>query len=149
MVNPFLYGFGCSPTFKNILSECETTVMLLLQGPLMPFKFGICNDPEARFNNPSFGYSMLGVFKMILLHKSTRDADEARQLERELIHIFGHSRACKNIAPGGEGMSPHSPLPVFTYVVVGGNLDNGGAAQKEFKHLMQCQLLSRRPRQRS
>lgn len=125
-------------SFPAVLSYCIDTVSALTRGNAVPFKIGIACDPWSRWENRQFGYAKLCSFKMLVLHKACRSAEEARDLERGLIESFRHLDSCKNIAPGGEGMSANAPLPVYTYITLGGKLDPN--APDEFRDLMSWHL---------
>ncbi len=77
---------------------------LLSFRPHVSFKIGITLDPERRYHDPRMGYGYLEPWRKMLVLLRVQ-AWEARTLERSLIARFRDSQGCRNVAPGGEGMS--------------------------------------------
>ena len=96
--------------------DCLGWVAGVLEALSCGFKFGVSACPAHRFFNKHYGYAGEGASRMVVLHKAN-SRDQAGALERRLIAGIGGSR-CRNVKPGGEGLSCRYDGAFYTYVVL-------------------------------
>ena len=76
------------------------------------FKIGATSDPYRRWHKAGWGYAPQGWWSMQVLWDA--NGEEVRSLERRLIRHYRGDDSCRNIAPGGEGVTADT---CFVYVV--------------------------------
>ena len=83
---------------------------------LCVFKIGIAVDPFARYHDSEFGYYKEGCWHfMEVTHRDT--ASRCKRLEEDLISYGRDFPGCRNIKPGGEGISASCTAPCHVYMV--------------------------------
>ena len=120
----------CLLGYDNISYHCrEIAKKLIIGDGRVNYKIGIAMDVEDRYENRTFGYKLEGCFALAVLF-ATSNTVMAKDLERDLIAEFRDDSRCRNIAPGGEGISDRTVGEISVYIVF------GGAAKKQCESLM-------------
>ena len=102
-----------------ILHHCHSIINSLFSRHPAIFKIGLTKSPEARWDNPVYGYKNVLYEKWMGMKVifAAREALPAGLVESSLIQHFLSVPGCRNVNPGGEGVDPRSAGPFFTYVV--------------------------------
>jgi hypothetical protein len=110
-----LSGTRCYFPRDHILELCQIKIRQIVEArPQVNYKIGLTTDCEARL----FGYKQEGARVLVVVHQ-TPSVSDAVYFETGCISCFAADSRCRNVAPGGEGMS-RGVSPVFLYVALGG-----------------------------
>ena len=99
------------------LQHCVDFIEAVLAKGLVVFKIGVTLDPQRRWHDPQMGYARDPDFHTMVVLLQVDSGEAVGYVEAGLLLKYLGRAGCRNVRPGGEGVSNQTPGPYFAYLV--------------------------------